>query len=403
MTRVVVTGQGTVSACGLGSNILWECAVNGKSGVREVHFDVLENQRVGTAAAISEEDKTQIAEAAAHRMRDPVTQYALVAAREAIAQAGLEDGDFGDRCGVVIGSGFGGAETLDYNYFAFGAEKNMRLDPMAVPKIMNNAAASWVSMETGARGPIYCPSTACSSGSQGIGLAYQLIKAGAVDRCLAGGTEASLVGGVFRVWELLRVMTADKNRPFSRDRNGMTLGEGAGVLVLESLESARARGAAIICEVAGYATNSDAGDLLRPDPARAAACMRSALCDAGLDANDIGYVNAHGTGTVANDVTETAALRTVFGDELQHVEVSSTKPIHGHALGAAGAIEAIVAIQALKHQAAPPTINFTELDPKIGFDPVSNTARKIETQAVMSNSLAFGGINASLIFKRYDG
>ena len=402
MTRVVVTGIGAVSACGLGADLLWQGAAAGQSGVRPVSFEALPSQRVGSAAALSEEDKAHVDAAAGHRMRDPVAQYALVAAREAIAQAGLGEDDFGDRCGVVIGSGFGGAKTLDDNYMAFGVDKTLRLDPMAVPKIMNNAAASWVSMETGASGPIYSPSTACSSASQGIGLAYQLIKAGAVDRCLAGGSEACLVGGVFRVWELLRVMTADKNRPFSKDRNGMILGEGAGVLVLESLESAQARGATILCEVGGYATNSDAGDLLRPNPERAAACMQSALADARLEAGDVGYVNAHGTGTVANDVTETTALKTVFGEDLAGLSVSSTKPIHGHTLGAAGAIEAIVSIKALLHQLAPPTINFNEIDPKIGFDPVANAARPLETRAVMSNSLAFGGVNASLLFKTFD-
>lgn len=403
MTRVVLTGTGAVSACGLGTDALWAGVVAGQSGVRPVSFERLENQRVGTAAALTAEDQERVAQGAGHRMRDPVAQYALVAAREAIAQAKLGEGDFGDRCGVVIGSGFGGAKTLDDNYIAFGVDKSMRLDPMAVPKIMNNAAASWVSMETGASGPLYSPSTACSSGSQSIGLAYQLIRAGAIDRCLAGGAEASLVGGVFRVWELLRVMTADKNRPFSKDRNGMTLGEGAGVVVLESLESAQARGADILCELVGYATNSDAGDLLRPDSDRAARCMQMALRDAELDAASVGYVNAHGTGTVANDVTEAKALRTVFGEDLGDVAISSTKPVHGHALGAAGAIEAIVAIQALLHQVAPPTINFNEVDPKIGFDPVGNEARPIHTNAVMSNSLAFGGINASLLFKSFDG
>lgn len=403
MTRVVLTGMGAVSACGIGADQLWRAAVEGISGVRSVSFESLQNQRVGTAAALSDQDRAHVEQVAGHRMRDPVAQFALVAAREAIAQAGLRDEDFGDTCGVVIGSGFGGAKTLDDNYMAFGVDKAMRLDPMAVPKIMNNAAASWVSMETGASGPIYSPSTACSSASQSIGLAYQLVKSGTVDRCLAGGAEACLVGGVFRVWELLRVMTADKSRPFSKDRNGMTLGEGAGVVVLESLESARARGANILCEVAGYATNSDAGDLLRPDPERAAACMTSALAQAGLEASSVGYVNAHGTGTVANDVTETKALKTVFGEALSGLEVSSTKPIHGHALGAAGAIEAIVTIKALLNQVAPPTINFNEIDPKIGFDPVGNQARPISRTAVMSNSLAFGGINASLVFRNFDG
>lgn len=403
MNRVVLTGTGAVSACGLGADRLWSAAVNGQSGVRPVSFPSIENQRVGTAAALSQEALAGLADDLNHRMRDPVAAYALYAAREAIAQAGLEDGDFGDSCGVVVGSGFGGAQTIDSNYMAFAVDRKMRLDPMAVPKIMTNAAASWVSMAFGATGPIYAPSTACSSGSQSIGLAFQMLRAGAMQRCLAGGSEACLVGGVFRAWELLRVMTADKNRPFSRDRNGMTLGEGAAIVVLETLQSAQARGAEILCEIVGYGTNSDAGDLLRPDPKRASACMRLALADAAMPASDLGYVNAHGTGTVANDLTEVGALREVFGAALEGVEMSSTKPIHGHALGAAGAIEAVVAVGALRHQMAPPTINFNEIDPKIDLDPVANTARPISTRAVMSNSLAFGGVNASLIFARFDG
>jgi nodulation protein E len=276
----------------------------------------------------------------------------------------------------------------------------MRLDPMAVPKIMNNAAASWVSMEFGATGPIYCMATACSSASQSIGIAVQMMRAGAFERCLAGGAEACVVPGVFRVWELLRVMTATKNRPFSKDRNGMTLGEGAGILVLETLEAAEARGADILCEIVGFGTNSDAGDLLRPNPDRAASCMKAAIADAGLEPASIGYVNAHGTGTVANDVTEVNALRQVFGEDLGGTLISSTKPVHGHALGGAGALELIVTIHALRSQTAPPTINFNEVDPKIGIDPVANTARSVSTNAMMSNSLAFGGVNASLVIAR---
>lgn len=403
MNRVVLTGMGAVSACGLGADLLWDGVVNGKSGVRPVDFSRIDNQRVGTAAALSEDSLSALAEDLSHRMRDPVAVYALRAAHEAVAQAGLVASDFGDACGVVIGSGFGGAKTLDDNYMSFGVDRKMRLDPMAVPKIMTNASASWVSIEFGATGAVYAPSTACSSGSQAIGLAYQLLKIGAMTRCLAGGSEACLVGGVFRVWELLRVMTAGKNRPFSKDRNGMTLGEGAGIVVLETLEAAQARGAEILCEVVGYGTNSDAGDLLRPNPERAAACMQLALKDAGFSPGDVGYVNAHGTGTVANDVTEVSALRAVFGADLNGVQVSSTKPVHGHALGAAGAIECIVAAQALRHQIAPPTINFNEIDPKVNLDPVANTSRAIDTRAVMSNSLAFGGVNASLILARFDG
>ncbi|MEP2531215.1 beta-ketoacyl-[acyl-carrier-protein] synthase family protein [Shimia sp.] len=401
MKRVVITGMGAISACGRGAEKLIESTQLGMSGVRGVSFPEIEVQRVETAAALADDVKQQLVEEMKHRMREPVANYAVVAAREAVAQSGLTPDDFGDKCGVSVGSGFGGAQTLNKNYLKFGAEGSMRLDPMSVPKIMNNASASWVSMEFGATGPAYCMATACSSASQSIGLAYQLVRSGAIERCITGGSEACLEGGVFRVWELLRVMTAGKNRPFSKDRNGMTLGEGAGIFVIETLESAQARGAEIICEIAGYGTNSDAGDLLRPDPIRAASCMQLALNDAGASPSDIGYINAHGTGTVANDFNEVCALREVFGTDLSNVEISSTKPIHGHALGAAGALELVTAIGALRQQTAPPTINFNERDPKIDLDPVANVARKINTDTVMSNSLAFGGINATLIIRAY--
>ncbi|SFL09514.1 beta-ketoacyl-[acyl-carrier-protein] synthase family protein [Shimia haliotis] len=403
MHRVVVTGMGAVSACGLGAESLIEATQAGISGVKSIAFDTLDVQRVNTAARLSDTDLAATMEAAGHKMRDPVASYAVLAAREAVDQAGLDDGDFGDACGVSIGSGFGGAQTLNKNYLKFAAEGSMRLDPMSVPKIMNNAAASWVSMEFGATGPAMCLATACSSASQSIGLGWQMVALGQVDRCLAGGSEACLESGVFRVWELLRVMTAGVNRPFSKDRNGMTLGEGAGVLVLESLESAEARGAHVICELVGYGSNSDAADLLRPDPKRAVACMHQALKAAGMQPSDIGYVNAHGTGTVANDMNEVAALREVFGEGLKDMKVSSTKPVHGHALGAAGALELITSIGALLKQSAPPTINFTEIDPKVGLSPVPNTKQPMTAHAVMSNSLAFGGINATLIAKAYVG
>ncbi|MGR3713955.1 MAG: beta-ketoacyl-[acyl-carrier-protein] synthase family protein [Shimia sp.] len=401
MHRVVITGMGAVSACGLGAQALIAATQAGVSGVKSIAFPELDVQRVTTAARLSDEDLATVDAQAGHKMRDPVASYAVFAAHEAVAQAGLSEDDFGDACGVSIGSGFGGAQTLNRNYMKFAIEKSMRLDPMAVPKIMNNAAASWVSMEFGATGPALCLATACSSATQSIGMAWQMVAMGQVDRCLAGGSEACLESGVFRVWELLRVMTAGVNRPFSKGRNGMSLGEGAGVLVLETLESAQARGAEIICELVGYSTNSDAADLLRPDPQRAIACMRQALKTAGIAPEDVGYVNAHGTGTVANDVNEVAALRGVFGEALERVKISSTKPVHGHALGAAGALELIASIGALHEQSAPPTINFNEVDPKIGLEPVPNVKQPIETKAVMSNSLAFGGINATLIARAY--
>ncbi len=395
--RVVITGTGAFSACGAGAETLWQAARDGTSGVSHIDFEALTDQRVFHAAHIDDDLFQAHAADFKARFQDRVTGFALIAAREAIEQAGLADAQFGEETGVIVGSGFGGADTLDVNYRAF-ERGEPRMDPMSVPKIMTNAAASWISMTYGARGPIYCNSTACSSASQSIGLAYLLLRSGAIKRCISGGTEACVVPGVFRAWEFLRVLSPGLCRPFSQDRNGMVLGEGAGILLLETLEAARERGAQILAEVVGYGTSSDAGDLLRPDFEGAARSMQVALRDAGLEPSDIGYVNAHGTGTVANEVSETKAMRLVFGGAFDDLAVSSTKPVHGHALGAAGALESIVTLGALKHRLAPPTANYTTQDPAIGFDPVHGDSRSFEQPYCASNSFAFGGVNASLIF-----
>jgi len=398
LRRVVITGAGAVTACGAGTDALWDAVRDGRSAVAEIDFADLPQQKVSRAAHIPDTLLDAHAERIKPRFQDRVTGFALVAAAEAVAQSGLHADDFGPDFGVFVGSGFGGAETLNRNYLNFGAQGGARMDPMSIPKIMTNAAGSWLAMTYGATGPTYCNSTACSSAGQSIGLAYQHVKTGQVERCFAGGTEACVVSGVFRAWEVLRVLSPTLCRPFSRDRDGMVLGEGAGILVLESLASAQARGAPVLAEIVGYGTTSDAGDLLRPDPEGAAAAMRLALRDAGLTPDRIGYVNAHGTGTVANDISETEAMRQVFGDVFDGLAVSSTKPVHGHALGSAGAIELIATLGALTEGLAPPNANFTTPDPKIGFEPVRDRARPLDPAAyAMSNSFAFGGINAALI------
>lgn len=403
MKKVVITGLGAVSACGAGVEALWTAARDGASGVVDVEFPAMAHQSIKQAARISTEVWDTVKTGSKPRFQDRVSILAQVAAREAVAQAGLGEGDFGPRCGVVVGSGFGGAETLDVNYSRFFQPGTGRFDPMAVPKIMTSSAASWIAMDWKATGPLYCIATACSSATQSIGLALDLVRSGRVDRCLAGGAEALLIDGVFNSWETLHVMTSTKCRPFSRERNGMILGEGAGIVVVESAEAAARRGAKPIVELLGHASTSDANDLLRPDPNGAASCMRLALADAGLSTAEIGYVNAHGTGTIANDLSETEALREVFGEDFDRLSVSSTKPIHGHALGAAGALELIVTIEALRAQIAPPTIGFLGVDPKIGFEPVPNAARAISTRAAMSNSFAFGGINAAVVIGLPEG
>ncbi len=400
-SRVVITGTGAFSPCGAGADALWRAAKDGVSAAQQVHFDAIADQKVTLAAPIPAQLYDAHADIVRPRMQDRVTGFALIAAAEAVAQAGLSEDDFGDDCGVIVGSGLGGAETIDTNYMRFAAHTYgataPRLDAMSVPKIMANAAASWISMTWGARGPLYCNSTACSSASQSIGLAYQLVRSGAMTRCITGGTEACIVPGVFRVWELLRVLSPDACRPFSRDRNGMMLGEGAGILIVETLEAARARGAEPLAEIVGYGTTSDAGDLLRPDPVGAAGAVTRALADAGLTPDDIGYVNAHGTATVANDLSETAAMRQVFGGAFDALAVSSTKPVHGHALGAAGALETIITLHSLRAHLAPPSGNFSEIDPAIGFAPVTGAPRGYAQDFALTNSFAFGGINAALI------
>ena len=403
MNRVVITGMGAVTACGMGADRLWAAARDGVTGVRGVEFPENPRQLVKHGAMLAPADVEASWRHGNPRMQDRVTAIALAAGHEAVKQAGLGPDDFGPSCGVTFGSGYGGADTSDGNMRLLALDPAGRIDPMCVPKIMTNAAASWLGMEFGAKGPTLCISTACASATQAIGTAMQLVRAGVVERCITGGTEALMVASIFRAWEVLRVMTPTLCRPFSTGRNGMVLGEGAAVLILETEEAARRRGAPILAEVAGYGTTADAGDLLRPDPVGAAASMTAAIADAGLAPADIGYVNAHGTGTVANEQSEAEALKQVFGNSLPGLAVSSTKPVHGHALGAAGAIEFVVAVQALRERIAPPTLNFLGIDDKLGIDPVGNSARPFTGDAVMSNSFAFGGINASLVARRHAG
>ena len=392
-----------VSACGFGNQTLWNAALEGKSGVRPKLFKRLNRQRVMESAAVRQTDLAELMEGANPRFQDPVAMMALKACEEAINQSGLEADQFGTNCAVSIGSGLGGAYTLNDNFFRLSEEGEGKTDPLAVPKTMANSPASWISMKWGIKGPTYCVSTACASANQSIGLSLSMLRSGMVDRCIAGGAECMLTDGLFAGWERLHVMTNTKCRPFSAKRNGMVLGDGAGVLILETEESALARGATPLVELAGYSATTDAKDLLRPDEEGATSCLERAISDAGISVSDIGYVNAHGTGTVANDICEIQALRNVLGDHFNQVLISSTKPIHGHALGAAGALELAITINALQKQMAPPTINFVAVDPKIGIDPVSSGARPFSSPAALSNSFAFGGINSTLVLKRYDG
>ncbi len=391
MIRVVVTGLGIVSPFGSGRAATLDALRNARSGVRNItsiDASALNCRIAGEVPAEAHEGL--------HRGHDRFSRFALIAAEEATAQAG----DLGvdpDRIGVLIGTGLGGCETLDNSYRRLYAE-NLRIPPNAIPTTMYNAAAAAVSAKLGAKGLAYSVVSACASSAHAIGLAMQAIRAGQADVVIAGGADAPLVPGIIRGWESLRVLAIDNEhpeeacRPFSADRKGLVLAEGAAVFVLESEENARRRGANVIAEVAGFGATSDAGHITDPSADGAARAMSLALKDARLNASDVGYINAHGTGTRANDSTETAAIKTVFGDSSP--PVSSTKSMHGHAMGASGAIEIAASILALREGFLPPTINLTSLDPACDLDYVPGQPREARVSAFLSNSFGFGGMNA---------
>jgi nodulation protein E len=285
----------------------------------------------------------------------------------------------------------------DAGYWDVYREKKSRVHPLTIPKVMANAAASLIAMEHGVTGPVFTTSTACSSANHAMGQALWMVRNGVVDVALTGGSEAPFVFGLLKAWEAMRVVSPDVCRPFSLGRKGMSLGEGAGMLVIESEEHARARGAVVLAELAGFGMSADAHHITQPKPEGAAAAMRMALRDGGMDASEVGYVNAHGTGTQANDPAECAAVRMVLGEG---VPVSSTKSMHGHALGAAGALEAVATVMALQRGVLPPTAGFEAEDPECGLDVIANVARRVEVGAALSNSFAFGGLNAVLAFRK---
>ncbi len=397
--RVVVTGIGAVSSAGVGAERLWSAARDGRACIFPPVFPHPYRGRIKVAAQVQDFDPTLYLDKSVLPFCDPVTQYILVAADEAMAQAGYgRETRLGPRAAAIIGTGIGGMTTIEHG-IRLSLIDNGRPDPLTVPKLIPSACPSNVSMRYGIQGPSFAVGSACSSATQAIGLGHQMIRAGMIDVALVGGTEDHITNNAMFAWEALRVMTPNFCRPFSKDRNGMVLGAGAGLVVLESEAHARARGAKTLAVLAGYGTSSDAKDPVRPDVDGAAAAMRYALEDAGLPPEAIDYVNAHGTATVVNDQTESAALGLVFGARAPQVPISSTKPIHGHGLGAAGALEMIVTLGALRDQVAPPTINWREPDERCPVDPVPNEARPMRIDTAMSNSFAFGGINAVLIMQ----
>jgi nodulation protein E len=400
--RVVVSGMGAVCASGLGARKLWEAARDGVAQIRALKTLRPYDGRIKIAAQVPDFDPAAHIEPDILPFCDPFTQFAVVAADEAMAQAGFGRKDIaGPRTAVILGSGIGGMTTIEdgiYRYYV----QHTRPETLSVPKLIPSALPATLGMRFSALGPTFAVGSACSSASQSVGLGLQMIRSGLVDKAIVGGAEACVINATIRAWEGLRVMTPDLCRPFSKGRNGMSLGEGAAVFILETLESARERGHEPLCELAGYGTTSDAKDPVRPDLEGASSAIAFALADAGLAPRDIHYVNAHGTATHANDITESEAILRVFGDYGREVPVSSTKPIHGHALGASGGLELAIAIEALREQIVPPTINFQEADPRCPIDATPNVARPHRIDAAMSNSFAFGGINAVLIVRHAD-
>ena len=401
MQRVVITGIGCVSALGLSAVATWNAMCEGRSGIAPLSGLDAPDLRTPIAAQLKGYDPLAHFDDKRLVLLDPVSQYALVAAREAVAQAGLRfDGEVAERSAVVIGTGIGGATTQDQMARRLYGERNPRVHPMAIVRVMPNAPASQISLEMGLRGPVFAVASACASANHALAQALMLLQSGAAEVALAGGTEACITVGTVKAWEAMRVLADDTCRPFSRDRHGLVLGEGAGVFVLETLDHARRRGATVLAELAGAGMSADAADIVMPDAGGAARAMRAALAQAGLAPQDVGYVNAHGTGTQANDPTETRAIRAVFGAHADTLAVSSTKSMHGHALGAGGAIELVAVIGALREGVLPPTINYLGPDPECNLDVVPNVARRQPVAAALSNSFAFGGLNAVLALRR---
>jgi nodulation protein E len=400
--RVAVTGIGVVCAIGKNRGEFQQALREGRCGIDGIASTANTDLRFRNGAQVkcfNAEDHFSLKQA---DMLDRFAQLAVVAAREAAAQSGIEWTDeLRENAGIVTGSCIGGQSTENQGFYDVYKMGKTRVHPMTIPKTMANAGASAISLEFGITGPAFTISTACSSSAHAIGQAFAMVRSGMCDVVLTGGSEAPFSYGVLKAWEAMRVISPDACRPFSRDRNGMILGEGAAMLVVEPLDRALARGATPLAEIVGFGMSSDAHHVTQPSAEGAAKAIRMALRDAGIAPEQIGYVNAHGTGTTVNDPTETRALHLAFGAHATSLQISSTKAMHGHTLGAAGAIEGAATMLSLGGGILPPTIHFNERDPECDLDYIPNCAREAEVEFAISNSFAFGGLNAVLAFRRY--
>lgn len=401
--RVAVTGMGVISALGHNTSETWNAVCEGRSGIAPFTSINLSKLRFRNGAQVRGYDPGKHFEANRARLLDPFSQFAIVAAREALRDSGITlTPELREQAAIVTGSGMGGLSTQDAGFEKLYQQGNPRVDPLILPRAMANAGASQISMEFGITGPAYTVSTACCSANHAIGQAFWMVRNGISELAIAGGSEAPFSLGPLKAWEALRVVSPDTCRPFSKDRRGLILGEGGAMLILEPLAAAKARGATIHAEVVGFGMSSDANHVTRLSSDGPVRAMAGALRDAQLLPEQVGYINAHGSGTVVNDPLETRAIRELFGAHADRLAVSSTKSLHGHSLGATGAMEAICTILALKNGLLPPTANFTAPDPDCDLDVVPNRTRPAQVEFALSNSFAFGGLNAVLAFRRSD-
>lgn len=398
--RVAVTGIGVISALGGSSDEFWQALQAGRSGIRPLQVIDPALLRFPNAAQVPDYTPAQHFDEKDLGLIDRFAQFGVIAAREAVAAAGIQwTTELRESTAIITGTCVGGQTTEDEGFVNLYRNNIPRVNPFTIPRTMGNAAASRISLETGVVGPTYTISTACSSSNHAIGQAFWTVRSGAAGLAITGGSEAFFSLGFLKAWEAMRVVSPDTCRPFSKDRRGLILGEGAAMLVLESLDAALARGAPIIGEIIGFGMSSDAFHITQPSPDGAARAMRAALSDAGVQPEQIEYINAHGTATQANDAAETTAIRKVFGSHADRLAISSTKSMHGHTLGAAGAIEAAATLLALRNGILPPTANFNEPDPACDLDVIPNVARRATVEFALSNSFAFGGLNAVLAFR----
>ncbi|MBV8061157.1 MAG: beta-ketoacyl-[acyl-carrier-protein] synthase family protein [Alphaproteobacteria bacterium] len=401
MRRIVITGLGVVSPIGQGMPTFEQNLFGGVCGIEKLSFDHRGETITFPAAPVKDFNPDQWMDPKKVPLLDRFAQFAVAAARQAITEAGLTlTPALAERTGVILGTGVGGQNTVEESYNRLLVAGATRVHPFTIPRLMINAAASQISMELGVQGPSFTVASACASAIHAMGTALALLRSGLIDVAVTGGAESSLTFGTLKGWEALRVMAPDLCRPFAEGRAGMVLGEGAGILILETLEAAQARGARIYSEFAGFGMSADAKDLTTPDVNGASRAVMNAINDAGWTTDSVNHINAHGTGTRINDATETAALKQVFGDHARQLAISASKSQFGHALGAAGALEMLATVLAVYKDCAPPTLNFKAGDPDCDLDYVPDVSRKMTINRALNNSFAFGGLNASVAVQK---